>query len=99
MIKTVLTTLILGFFSLAQGQANLYVSNSDNSNLLKWPIIECGSHIYYLTDRHDTLNNSFDIRQYYFSKVNKYTSVLVKSVLICSDTAFNVFEPFQVVNI
>src|SRR4051812_19363700 len=79
---------ILQYF--AFGQKNLYVSNGISS-FARWPIVEAGNSVFYLSYTNDTVNGRL-INRHFISSVNKFTNALQHSVQLLADTVFSPYE-------
>lgn len=87
-----LASLILAS-TFAHAQSNLYTKvNGSTLSILQQ--IEANDKVFYLSVGHDTVN-SIAYDNYYFTSVDKQSSLPIRTVRILSDTAFNVFEQFQ----
>jgi hypothetical protein len=96
MRKGISALILLVFSQPLFAQSNLYLSNGI-STFARWPIIEAGNSVYYLSSRNDTTNR-VPISKYFISAVDKHTHILRRSITIFEDTAFSPYEyqPFPI---
>ena len=93
-MKQHLLFILLIIPTLSIGQTNLYKSNGV-SDFFRWPIYEMGNKLFYLSRSTDSIKNSRAVDVYYISCVDKYSALLIKSVVVLRDTSFNPYDEFQ----
>lgn len=90
---------LIGFSRICEAQ-NLYQPplvnpNAKLSGLTTEAVIDLHGSTYYLSFSLDSPATALPSVSYYFSRVDLHTGVLLKTVLLLSDTAFNEDESFQ----
>lgn len=74
-------------------QPNLYRSNGI-SDLTPWPLHEVGNQVFYLCRSEDTVKGA-GINNYFITAVDKHSYTIRRSLMLLSDTAFNIYESVQ----